>query len=631
MIHIHCRVDEKALEKNCTDCDKWELTEAGAPGSINFEYTFEDCSKKFRVFGHSYRHRYTTTDTSQKITEFTDYSYFDPDFDGSEAESQAFSSSTTVDTNTRAATMDELKEKYKEEISVMNESCGEDGHTTYGCHPESSRGYEAVRGCGDLSIADASTVTQKVYVRTTTYDVPEYAADKCPSHFFTVNFTNKTLTIVLPNNKTTRNSQYSSNQVRQSGDTKTYCVDLEINGCPNISATLPAGYTISENLNSSCDVDCTNDSTITVPTQSRNFSTRAQTAVCMIDMISHGNVQGEGIAPQQTATRPSDGRDDFGRAMPPCYGNGGGMMSLCDGSGAVWEICHNGEILIEGLGYRNGWPNRFHPEPGTAGATVLCDPYDYKVGYNRYANHFFGIESQLQAQIWRNKLERSFNRNLGTITSWGWWGNDWSGGVTLGGGDYSGNAHNCQVVTNIPEEDIFEGVVPGSCELKFHTIVETVGKVRQAGIGNTEFGSWTRNWVIAYIQYKYKTTDTVSSVQTAEDNGGDEVVLLSTIDPTRTANHVYTNNALDNCTFNSFPESWGYVDSQGINRGVIARTYINTTPTYSKTACDDSVGAYNNYDELQTICNYGDWQCWGSNTRDAHFFLDKQRPNENWR
>ena len=635
----YCRVDDKALEKNCTDCDKWEATEPGAPGSINFEYTFEDCSKKFRVFGHSYRHRYTTTDTSQQITEFTDYEYFDPDFDGSEAESQAFSSSTTVDTNTRAATMDELKEKYKEEIAAMNDSCGEDGHTTYGCHPETSRGYEAVRGCGNYGISDGDVVTQKVYVRTTTYDVPEYAADKCPSHFFTVNFTNRTLTVVLPNNKTTRNSQYSTNEVYQSGDTKTYCVDLKINGCPNISATLPAGYTISENLNTSCDTDCTNDSTITVPTQSRNFSTRAQTAVCVLGMISYGNVQGPaGVGGVQTASRPSDGRDDFGRAMPPCYGNGGGMMSLCDGSGAIWEICNNGEILHEGLGHRNGWPNRFRPEPGTGAATVLCDPYTMGDGYRQidgrfyvnYDNHFFGVTGHLQAQIWRNKIKRSFNRNLGTVTNWGWWGNDWAGGIDYGAADYQGSTHNCQVVTDIPEDEIFEGVVPGSCELKFYSVDETVGKVRQAGIGNTEFGTWTRTWVVAYIQYKYKTTDTVDSVQTSNDNEGDEVVFGEVANG-QWPKSVYTNNAVDNCTFNSFPESWGYVDFQGINRGVTARTYINTTPTYSKTACDDGVGSYNNYDELQTICDYGDWQCWAANGRDAHFFLHKQRPNDNWR
>ena len=136
--------------------------------------------------------------------------------------------------------------------------------------------------------------------------------------------------------------------------------------------------------------------------------------------------------------------------------------------------------------------------------------------------------------------------------------------------------------------------------------------------------------MVAYLQYKYKSTDTVSSVQTGGDNEGDEVVF-GKIANGQWVNSVYTNNALDNCTFNSFPESWGYVDFQGINRGVTVRTYINTTPTYSKTACDDGVGAYNNYDELQTICDYGDWQCWAANTRDAHFFLNKQRPNDNWR
>ena len=578
----YCRVDEEA--KNCDDCELYEDTETGAAGSVNFQYSFEDCSKSFTLFGHSYRERFSESDPSgqeEPIPEDIDPGEMPNDTGG-----------------------------------------GGGGHITYGCHPESGRGYQDTRGCGSWWLEDDLDLIQKVYVRTKTLLAPPYESLACPGHFFTVNFTNRTLTVVLPNNKASRSSDGT---VGQSGGSKTYCVDLAMNGCPSVNVSLPDGYTISENLNTSCDNDCTDDARIGVPRQSRNFSTKTYTAVCPLGSNAYGNIQGgPNVTQTISAIRPSDGRDDFGRAMPPCYGNAGGMMTLCDGSGAPWLACHEGYITHAGLGYRNGLynPRTRGIKPGSGAASVSCSSTSDQV-FSTQTGAFYtygGATSHLQFAVWKNRIKRGFNRNLAV---YGYYSN-------VGVGNHTGNTAACQIVTDIPEDEIFEGVVPGSCELKFYEYTKTYGKVRQAGVGNTEFGTYTITYSTAYIEYKYRTTDTISSLQSAgEEDGG---VVFGTID-----NHgqsVYTNNPISNCTFNQFPNRFLTPEYDGYLRPSATASYITTTPMFSKDACDDGVGSYNSYDELQTICGYDDWQCWAANTvypnKNGIGFLNRQNPDENW-
>jgi hypothetical protein len=592
----YCRVDEEA--GNCTNCELFEELEPGAAGSINVEYSFEDCSKKFNLYAHSYRERYAgSTAVDEEIPEDTGGDSGD-------------SGSTEVDMET-----------YGHSTS---------GHNAWGCHPESIRGYQDVRGCGEYGVVDGIELTQKVFVRTETQEAEPYSSSKCPGHFFTVNFTNKTLTVVLPNNKATKSP--TTGAISQGGGSKTYCVDLNINGCPNVSVSLPAGYTVSENLNSSCETDCSNDANITVPTQDRQFSTQTYTAVCILGSRGYGAVNGLGVALTTTGIRPDDGRGDFGRPLPPCYGNAGFIHALCDGSGAPWYACHEPVLVHAGWGLRNGYSklvrytdangtskSRYETVPGSGGATFSCSSQGH--GYQQHDmwhsghNAWNGWLSHLQYKIWKDSLIRSFNNNLATN----------HGGYGYSVGPYTGSSQACQVITNIPEDEIFEGVVPGSCELKFYEYTKTFGKVRQQGIGNTEVGSWTMSYSVAYIQYKYKSTATISSTQTVDDSEGEVIFDSSGI-----YQAVKTNNPLRNCHFNSFPDSFGYVDFQNINRGVPVQSYIDTTPMFSKTACDNSVSSYNSYDELQTICGYDDWQCWAVNGRHASSFLQRQRPYETW-
>ena len=581
----YCRIDEEA--GSCTNCELFEEIEGGAAGSANIQYSFEDCSKKFTLYAHSYREKFAES-------EAVDEEIPDTGGDPGEIGDDGVIENNEVDMDTDV-------------------SWDQTGHNAYGCHPESARGYQNVRGCGGYYVKDGTDLLQKVYVRTKSYTAAPYSSNKCPGHFFTVNFTNQTLTIVLPDNRATRSS---SGAVGQTGGTKTYCVDLEINGCPNVSVSLPAGYTITENLNTSCESDCSNDANITVPTQSRNFTTRTYTAVCVLGSNGYGNVNGLGVFATQTGIRPSDGRDDFGRAMPPCYGSAGGLMALCDGSGAPWYVCHNPVLIASGWGLRNGWTKRetyidangttkyrYVGVAGSGGASFSCSR----------GSGGGGPTSHLSVAIWKNSIIRSFNNNLASSRSY----------TTVG--PYSGSTQACQVVTKIPEDEIFEGVVPGSCELKFFEYTKSFGKVRQQGLGNTEVGSYTMTYIVAYIQYKYKRTATISSIQ-SEDDGDSEIIF----DSSGNGTPVRTNNPIDNCTFNSFPDRFSTPEYDGYLRSVAVPSYIDTTPMYSKTACDSSVGSYNSYDDLQTICGYDDWQCWAVNSRDAASFLNRQRPNEGW-
>jgi len=571
----YCRIDEDA--ENCTDCELFEEKEAGAGGSLNVQYSFEDCSKKFTLFGHSYRDKYVESDA------------IDEELPDEEEPSEEDTAPTDMD-----------------------DSGGVGGNITYGCHPESMRMYQATRGCGSYYIKDDLNLKQKVYIRTKTRSAPQYSSSACPGHFFTVNFTNKTLTIVLPDNKAT----LSNGVVGQSGGSKTYCVDLSVNGCPSVSVNLPAGYTVSENLNTSCDVDCSNDANIIVPRQSKKFSTKTYTAVCVLGHNGHGNIHGgPGVEPTVTAIRPSDGRDDFGRAMPPCYGNSGHMATLCDGSGAPWIACHNGKIVRAGAGYRNGLydENTRAPKPGSGAATVSCSPTGGGLG---------GPTSFLEYTIWKNGIIRSFNNTLGSTIRQG-------STTSYVVGPFSGSTQACQVVTDIPEDEIFEGVVPGSCELKFYDYTKTYGKVRQAGINNTQFGSFTMTYTVAYIQYKYKTTATITSTQSADDGDSEVVFNTSGYGPI-----VSTNNPVDNCEFNQFPDRFLKAEHDGYIRPSSIPSYITTTPVFSMSACDSNVSDYNSYDDKQTICNYDDWQCWAANNSfpnwNASVFLNRQRPKETW-
>jgi len=581
----YCRVDEE--EPSCTDCELLESSEPGAGGSINLTYEFEDCSKKFTLYAHSYRDNFGESQaTAQEITD---------------------SGGGGVSENSSNVS--------GEGYDIGNAVSG--GHVAWGCHPENYRTVQETRGCGSYSIVDGTDVTQKVYQRTKSYRAPSYASYQCPGHFFTINFTNKTLTIVLPNNRAIRNS--STGAISQGGASKTYCVDLNVDGCPNVEISLPAGYVVSENLNTSCDTDCTDDAKIEVPTQSRNFDTQTYTAVCILGTSSYGNVNGLGVDPTATGIRPSDGRGDFGRPLPPCYGNAGGMAALCDGSGVPWLICNDGVVISEGAGFRNGYPNRFHPKAGTGSSSVSCSSGGYQSA--TAGRGVRGSTSDLKHQIWKNTIKKSFDNTMaGTYRSgYGY------GGTAYVVGPYSGSSHACQVVTDIPEDEIFEGVVPGSCELKFFTYSKSYGKVRQAGIGSLEFGSWSVVFEVAYIQYKYKTTATISSTQTTDDSDSEVIFDTSGLRPP-----VRTNNPIGSCQFNTFPDKFATPEYDGYIRSVGIQTYIDTTPLFSKTACNNSIGSYNSYDELQTICNYDDWQCWAVNSRDAPAFLNRQRPHETW-
>ena len=105
----------------------------------------------------------------------------------------------------------------------------------------------------------------------------------------------------------------------------------------------------------------------------------------MLGSNNYGDVNGLGVFPTGTAIRPSDGRDDFGRPMPPCYGNAGGMMALCNGAGAPWVKCNNPVLVSAGWGLRNGYRRtvtyvdangttkyRTETVPGSGGASFSC-------------------------------------------------------------------------------------------------------------------------------------------------------------------------------------------------------------------------------------------------------------------
>jgi hypothetical protein len=584
----YCRVDD--TQEGCETCDKFEGVDY-AFGSPNFTYEFEDCSYKFILYGHSYRYRYVITDNTPIIS---NPDQPPPDSGGLHGD-------------------DPRRDRDGNPVTypAPGESCplSEPLNVVSGCMPTMCFSAIMPPGCDGVSIQSGRQVIRKVYVRTITKDVAPYTPSPCPVDILSVSYNNGQITLYVPSSKAIMSQ---NGQIIQSVTTKSYCVPLDIgNNCPEIFVSFSnQKYSVSENINSSCNANCQNDADILIDSQRVNYTTQDFTAVCVVGTFSYANVNGGNKYIVTTGVRQGDCCDDFGRGLPPCYANNGYLSSLCDGSGAPWKVCQNPVVLVWGGNHHYYWGNNY----GGKVTVVECDPFDFSLSAH-------GPTAEAQAQVFENNIKRMFDRTYATNSS-----------ISA----YSGPMHECQVQPEIADDDIFEGVIPGSCTLHKYSSSRDVTKAQARADGGVAFENMTIYYDVHYIKYKYRTTATTQSSQTGtfDPSTSDTVIEIAPtpfVSPT-----VKTNNSIAPCTFNPFPDSYkvgvtsyfGYFSFIGL-----PNTYIRTSPFYNKGACESSIGCYNTVAgtaDKQTICDSRDWVCWSAqDIRNSYNFLNRLN-NEIW-
>jgi hypothetical protein len=586
----YCRVDDE--QEGCDTCDKFEQVDVLFDGP-NFIYRFEDCDYQFELYGHSYRYHYAETDTTPNI----------PDTESTEEDPGG------LDGGIHGPDPRRNRDGTMVDYPPAGASCplSEPVHIRRGCIPETCRGATSPQGCAEVSIVDGRTAMRKVYIKSISQPVDAYQPSLCPTSLFTITYNNNQATISVPSAKATVDPY--TGKIVQSITNKTYCVPLDINNnCPEISASFSnRKYSISETIESSCNENCQNDADIAVDSQKINYTTQDFTAVCVVGTFSYANVNGGNRYGVSTSFRPSDCCDDFGGCFAPCLCNTGGLTTLCDGSGAPWKVCENPKILSWGGNHNNYWAFNL----GGKGTVLECDPFDFGLSAH-------GPTAEAQAQVFENRMNNMFNKIYAETNS-----------VAA----YGGPMHECQVEPEIANENIFEGVIPGSCTLEKYVSSRDVVKAQVAASGGVRFDTMTITYIVYYIKYKYRTTATTQSSQAQifDSESSDDIIEIAPspfISPT-----VETNNPIAPCTFNAFPDSYKAVNYFGDPIGVPS-TYIKVSPFYNKGACEDSISCYNNLSEdgdKQTICNNSDWMCWSmQDLRNSYKFLSRLT-NETWK
>lgn len=604
----YCRIDDE--QRDCDPCELYEGIETPF-GNPNFTYEFEDCNRKFKLYGHVYRKKYGAVDSGggddDGDTDLPDLGDQDPSQEPDPRPPQ------------------------NQGYPPPGASCPNPEVVNYGCWVEPCYSHFTLDqtpcgGCCEIT-TDPPTlnVTRKVYVKTTTHEADPYAPRPCPVNFITISYTTNKLTVNIPNNKAALQTVNNELKVVQTPYVQDLCVPLDftegcpvcvplnLNGqCPDIRINyIPPSYTITESINSSCGNNCDNDANIEINNQNITGQTKEYTAVCIVGRLSYGNVNGGTLYPVYRGSRASDGTDDFGRSLPPCYGNGGSLYSLCDGS-FPWRVCENAKVLRVGYNHDNYWEYN-----GAGSVTILeCDP-------DKFSLDVHGELASRQAENWieekRKQYQQSFvSEYRGTYTP----------------GDYNGINYACNLNPLINTEDIFEGIIPGTCEFHTQTFTKTVPKYRILSAGGVEGSTMTITTIVAYLTYTYKTSKTIRSALNEIFSPEDTDSIVSEPERVNAQGDVIpatvkTNNSLGNCPSKPFPDHLTPTDYRGYPIS-INNTYLLTTPVLSKTACNPSIVCYNNQDNKQTVCDQRDWICWSSqNPSTTSLFLSRLN-RENW-
>lgn len=570
-VNGYCSIDDDPKGEGCDSCDNFDGIDVRV-----FDYYFEQCSVGFNLKGHSYRKKYSGPDNEDPIEE----------------ENQNSNYVAPVGESTETA---EAIEDISDECNPPVPDCAVNA-IGYGCWVEKCYSYWInPYTCTKRKNPSSNRLIRKVFVSESSSDMGEYKPPVCPSYFIDISYDNKSVTVSIPKSKA---MHYVDPQVAytfQGIEYIDFCAPINVtNGCPDIwIGSIPKKYNIVETINSSCE-SCPQDASVELTAHQNSYQYKDFTAVCEVGRMTYGDLQGSPIV--TVGIRADDGTDDFGRSFPPCYGNVGGLTALCDG-GLPWTSCVNGTVLKSGKNVQNKCGTNTADDP----SIIECDG---GIGVDR------GWLAQENASIWMENITKQFEKSF------------------LGSGPsaYAGGLHDAFVRPQIPTSDIIKGVIPGSATLNFETQGVDIPKFRPLPDGGVEESTWTVYTTIAYIKYTYRAPDTLNILQNKDvEEGG----IIKEYDNNNVLIGIKTNNALENCTFNPFPETYYSYSNLG-NPVRLNPTYLSTKADLTKDSCTSGFRYYDKYSKQQTICNQNDWLCWAAmDSRNTNAFLSRMF-DENW-
>ena len=265
--------------------------------------------------------------------------------------------------------------------------------------------------------------------RTVTGSTPNY---NCPISICTISYTNRSITLTIGSQK--------------------FCIKSETDGCPYLSATLPAhAYITSDNVTNDCEEG--NKGEVILETQSQNFQTLTYTHKEYLGGMSGADVNPLG-------------------AVATAIGHNCGLFSrLACQTSYAYALC----------GGNTWWHAPITDSRGTFGMALAA---------------------------WKSRMTAAFNNidsEIGAEFSWHPKGPP----AAAGDGGVERVRHVCNANNHISSSDIVQGIIPGTCsDMQFETTSKSYAKYGYDGYDIVS-STATQYTVRAYITYSYKRPVTI--------------------------------------------------------------------------------------------------------------------------
>lgn len=441
----------------------------------------------------------------------------------------------------------------------------------------------------------------------------------CPTHLCSITYNNYSVSITYPDTRIIFNRYdiYAPATITQEG-TATQCIDIDFNGaCPHITInSLPSDFTIQESISSECSPCNQPPIKLDVPRQKQIYATIKEKRKCIIGTFIYGIVNdkpliGIGFSHEGLCGNQCCFGADFD--SPPCYGNGSSMTKQCGGT-FEWFGC------LGSMSYSISQPSDVPVDRWFGGG---CGGQPAGEGTHRPLSEIIcefavpriveGPTASQQFEEWKTSTDESYSQ----------------------GGRCLENVH-------IPEADIIEGIVPGSCSSvpQYKTYSFKSFKARPVGKTDVEVAEWTVNVAVAYYEYEYIRPKTIQDILKPE---GAICSNQQTVNP---------DGDIPELTFPEAPPDGGGWDFLGqINRAgqfqcwslpfpewfnlpgwyqwwgadwrrpYISNTFILTDNYIRKDGCTDGLSSYYRYNlnrndpdwqEPPMPCASADWYCWST-------------------
>lgn len=444
----------------------------------------------------------------------------------------------------------------------------------------------------------------------------------CPTHLCTITYSNYSVSITYPDTRIVLNRYdiYSPPTITQEG-TATQCIDTDFNGaCPYITInTLPSDFTIQESISSECSPCNQPPIKLDIPRQKQKYATIKEKRKCIIGTFIYGIVNdkplihtgfsAEGNMCGNECCFGSGGVTD----AAPCLGWPSNMRKQCGGT-FEWFGC------LGSMKYSVSKPVAW---PGDSWFRGGCPALPAGEGTERPLNQIIcefaiprmieGPTASKQLEEWKASTDESYSQ----------------------GGRCLENVH-------IPEEDIIQGIIPGSCSNipQYKTYAFKSFKARPVGKTSVEVAEWEVNVAVAYYEYEYIRPKTIQDILKPE---GAICSNQITVNP---------DGDIPELTFPETPQDGGDWDFLGqINKAgqfqcwslpfpswfnlpgwyqwwgaewrkpTINNTFILTDNYIRKDGCTDGLSSYYRYNlnrndqdwqEPPMPCASADWHCWST-------------------